>query len=83
MPILLGVYIMSLNFITEALALYGASLTFEGYICKGDRITQVQPRISDNRIRFYSINNELLGSYPATVEGVCYFLENYYLWDKK
>lgn len=72
-----------MNFITEALALYGASLTMEGFICKGDRVTQVQPRISENRVRFFTINNELLGSYPATKEGVCYFLEAFYLWDKK
>jgi len=71
-----------MSFISEALNLYGATLSLEGVICKGFVVTGVTPMVDGTRLRFHSSDGRLLGSYPATIEGVCYFVESYWFWRK-
>lgn len=71
-------------FISEALAKYGASLNHEGLIYKDGKVIEVKPMVAQNKVRFYATNSgALLGSYPATVDGVCYFIEAFWGWEQK
>jgi len=71
-----------MSFISDALNLYGATLSLEGVVCKGSIVTGVTPMTDGKRLRFHSEHGELLGSYPATIEGVCYFVEKFWNWRK-
>jgi len=71
-----------MSFISDGLQLYGANVNLEGVICKGRIVTGVKPMTDGKRLRFRGENGDLLGSYPPTIEGVCYFVEKFWNWRK-
>lgn len=70
------------DFIEDALAQYGATLSKNGHIItKLGQVTPVRPVIKRGRLRMEGIGH-LLFSGPPTAETVCEFVESYWYWVK-
>ena len=69
--------------INQALEQYGASLSPEGFIQRGDKTLSVSVAIHKNRIRFISANSgKLLASGPIERATVEKFVERFWFWTK-
>lgn len=70
--------------IIDALVPYGAQLTADDHIAKGEKVMSVQLEVKGGRLRVVSGGN-LLASYPAKqlVKGVSDFVEKFWFWKKR
>ena len=68
--------------VAAALRPYGASLTADGHIQKGDKVLSVRPVIKGNRLRMEG-KGQLLASGPITEAFVQSFVEKFWFWEKK
>lgn len=66
-----------------ALALYGASLNENGYIQKGAQVLGVRVVAKARRFQYVSNGGSVLATSPATVAGVCDFVESFWFWKPK
>lgn len=69
--------------ITNTLALYGATLSPDGFIVtpKG-ATTRVRPVLDGRRLRVMSDSDELLYAGPAEPASLCTFVERFWYWEK-
>lgn len=69
--------------LANTLALYGATLSPDGFIVtpKGVK-THVRPIIYGRRLRIRSGSGELLYAGPAEPASLCAFIENFWFWSK-
>lgn len=70
--------------IAAALAPYGARLTDEGFIARGDKVLGVRVEVRKGRLRMLSGEN-LLASFPArdVARGVAQFVERFLVLDSR
>lgn len=73
-----------MEIINEALKEFGASLTEEGLIAKGNRvIPSIQVEVVKNRIRFVNrMNGDLVMSGPVSKRTVSTFVKKFWFWEK-
>lgn len=67
----------------EALVPYGAKLTEDDHIAKGDKVMSVKLEVKGGRLRVIS-GDKLLASYPSSrlTKGVVDFVEKFWFWKK-
>ena len=70
--------------VIEALIPYGAQLTQDDHIAKGEKVMSVQLEVKGGRLRVVSGGN-LLASYPAArlATGLSDFVEKFWFWKKR
>lgn len=70
--------------IIDTLIPYGAQLTEDNRIAKGEKVMSVQLEVKAGRLRVLGGGN-LLASYPAArlAKGVSDFVEKYWFWKKR
>lgn len=70
-----------MDIVKQALALYGADLTEEGFIRKDGKTTSVQVVKKGQRLRFEG-RGYLLASGPIAEKTVCSFVEDFWFWSR-
>lgn len=65
-----------------ALAIYGAHLTEDGHIAKGDKTLSVRFEVRKGRLRALAPDGHLLASFPSSrlATGVADFVERFWYW---
>lgn len=76
-----------IEIVQQALAQYGAELTPEGYIKRGDKTSSVRAVVKGKRLRFEGRNSiddfHLIASGPITAQFVEGFVEKFWFWTKQ
>jgi hypothetical protein len=69
--------------IVGALRRYGADLTTDGFITKGEKVGGVRPEVKKGRLRMISADGVVLATFPASrlASGVAYFVERFWYWE--
>lgn len=68
--------------IAQTLALYGATLNEEGYICRASGPTGIRIVKKGKRLRYESCSGDLMASGPISAEGVAGFVEKFWFWER-
>lgn len=71
-----------MDLVARALAAYGATLTAEDFIQKGDKATGVRVLVKGRRLRCETASGNLLFSGGIEERAVCAFVEGYWYWKK-
>lgn len=68
--------------IVVALRAYGASLSDDGLIIRGEKVLGVRFEIRKGRLRVVAVNGNVLSTYPASrcAFGVADFVERFWYW---
>jgi hypothetical protein len=68
--------------IVAALRHYGADLSADGFITKGEKVLSVRPEVKKGRMRMISTNGDVLATYPVSrlASGVADFVERFWYW---
>ena len=71
-----------MDFIKEALAMYGATLQDGVIVTKQGKVTTVRAVVKNNRLRFESMQTkQLLFSGPTTEKAVHAFVSKFWYWE--